>query len=90
VSAARLVDLLAAARAEGCCFEQAWPSSILAAAADAPSWHREQWLTAFNATREAWRAGYDREAAPRRQRAVLALLDPDEREPVVDAEPMAA
>lgn len=90
MSAARLVELLAAARAEGRCFQQAWPSATLAAVADAPSWQREQWMAAFNATREAWRAGYDREAAPRRQRAVLALLDPDEREPVVDADRVAA
>ena len=75
-----LVDLLAAARAEGRCFEDAWPAATLAAVAGASSWEREQWLGAFTATREAWQAGFEREHAPRTQRAVLALLDPDERE----------
>jgi hypothetical protein len=88
--AARLVELLGAARRRGDDFEDAWPAATLCAVRDAPEWQREQWLTAFNATRDAWRAGYDRQHAPRRERAVLALLDPDEREPVVDADRAAA
>lgn len=44
----------------------------------------------FNPTREAWRAGYERQKAPRRLRAVLVLVDPDEREPELDTDRAAA
>jgi hypothetical protein len=83
---AALAEHLAAARRVGRPFAEAWPAAFAAATVSVgPAHEREQWRAALHATRVAWQAGYERCDAPDEQRAVLALLDPDEREPL-DAE----
>ncbi len=90
--AARVTDLLlerlAAARRAGVAFEDAWPVARGAALAvvdrsDTPEF--TAWITALNATMPSWEASFERRPAPRRETALLGLLDED-RVPVPERE----
>jgi hypothetical protein len=70
-----LGERLAAARRAGLRFDDAWPAA-LTEAVNAASWEREQWLEALLGTVKAWRAGWERRAATRPERALLALVTP--------------
>jgi hypothetical protein len=70
-----LRERLAAARRAGVSFEEAWPVA-LAAAVNTAQWERKEWQDALTGTIEAWRAGWDRAAAARREEAFAALRLP--------------
>ena len=79
--AAALVAELATRRRQGETFAHAWPPALAAALAAAPNrWERREWAEVLAGMVSIWRSAFAREPAPRRERALLALLDPD-REP---------
>ena len=64
--AVRLRKVLAAARAAGLTFDEAWPGAVETVVAGLPAgrrpWHpRPAWQSVFLALEDRWRAGYERQ-----------------------------
>jgi hypothetical protein len=73
-----LLDQLAAARAAGATFAQAWPAALDVTLASSAPLERDDWSVALDETSESWRTAFERQAAPRRERALaIVAVDPD-------------
>lgn len=68
-------DQLSAARRDGVEFSEAWAAAL--SAVDAADWRQ-----ALEATRDAWQSGYEHRPAARPLRALHALVDDPDREPL--------
>lgn len=70
-----LRERLAAARADGVSFEEAWPVA-LEAAVSTVQWEREEWIEALSGTVEAWRAAWERRDTTRPEWALAVVVRP--------------
>ena len=79
-----LREQLAEARAAGSTFAQAWPAALDVSLASSAPLERDDWSVALDETSDSWRAAFERQAAPRRERALaivavdrVATVEPD-------------
>jgi len=88
VSAAEiLVVQLAGARRKGAGFADAWPDALAAALASVRDAREcREWTTVLAEMVETWRAAFERRPAARRERALRAVADDPDREPLDDAD----
>ena len=75
---------LLVARRHGLGFSDAWEPAVARALADVEPDEIADWLAAFNATRGAWASAWERRAASRAERALLAVADDPDREALPD------
>ena len=84
--AASLGQSLMVARRHGVDFADAWEPAVARALADAEPDEIAGWMEAFEATRGAWAAAWERRAPTRAERALQAVAFDDERVAMADRE----
>ncbi len=84
--AASLGQSLMVARRHGVEFADAWEPAVARALADVKGDELSEWLDAFEDTRTAWMAAWERRPATRPERALLAVAEDPEREAMADRE----
>ncbi len=83
--AAVLVEQLAAARREGVTFERAWPDALAAALTVVQTkWERSEWANVLGGMVEVWRDAFERVPASRHERALAAVAQDPDRQPMPD------
>lgn len=78
-----LLDRLVAERRSGATFDEAWPAAVAIALGGVSGLELDEWQAALSGTRLAWQASYCRWPQRRVERALVAVAEDPEREPVV-------
>jgi predicted nucleic acid-binding Zn ribbon protein len=85
--ATALVEHLAAARRRGESFDAAWPDALTGALAVVQTaWERNEWAGVLSGMASTWREAYLRVPAGRHERALAAVAQDRDREPLPDRE----
>jgi hypothetical protein len=86
-----MLDQLAAARRRGESFGEAWPSALSAALTVVPAkWERNEWAHVLSGMTSTWAEAYLRVPAGKGERALAAVAQDPDREPLGDRESVAA